>query len=278
MTNEANQAPTFNSLKPWHHCRPLARAVMAANRDWWIGELLHPVPEWPTETHCLHMKTPVKDVVFLCNSGDFEQLIVIANAVMGLKNLAWLESMTEGAKSRVSGLTTEEEALVIGAIPLQALPAPQPAASEAIRAAAIEIVKKISDAALELAFTRHELTTTEYEDSEYADIEEGVEAFKELVEEVKADVLANLVGDDTGCLDPEDVDYDNELEWTVRAITKHLAAAPADENPLCPVHKSLDDRGQLEVPIGGRPFYRVTRTPNIEAVQSITLAAEKEMN
>jgi len=32
------------------------------------------------------------------------------------------------------------------------------------------------------------------------------------------------------------------------------------------------------VPIGGRPFYRVTRTPNIEAVQSITLAAEKEMN
>ncbi len=62
------------------------------------------------------------------------------------------------------------------------------------------------------------LTTTDYEDTDYPDIEEGVEAFKALVEEVKADVLAVLTGDDTGCLDPEDVDCDNEAEFTRRAL------------------------------------------------------------
>lgn len=81
-----------------------------------------------------------------------------------------------------------------------------------------EIIKKVSDAAIELAFTRHELTTTEYEAEEYADVDDGVEAFKSLVEEVKADTLACLVGDDTGCLDPEDIDFDNECEWLVRQL------------------------------------------------------------
>jgi 2,4-dienoyl-CoA reductase-like NADH-dependent reductase (Old Yellow Enzyme family) len=83
-----------------------------------------------------------------------------------------------------------------------------------------EIVKKISDAALELAFVRHELTTTDYEATEYPDVEEGVEAFKELVEDVKTDVFAVLTGDETGCLDPEDVDCDNEAEWLRRQLTR----------------------------------------------------------
>jgi hypothetical protein len=90
-----------------------------------------------------------------------------------------------------------------------------------------EIVKKIADAAIELAFTRHELTTTEYEGEEFTDVEEGVEAFKALVEEVKSDVFACLTGDEEGCLDPEDVDYDNELEWLKRRIATALAAAEA---------------------------------------------------
>lgn len=81
------------------------------------------------------------------------------------------------------------------------------------------VAEKISNAAIELAFIRHELTTTDYEETEYADVEEGVEAFKELVESVKADVLAVLTGDETGCLDPEDVDTDNELEFVHRALT-----------------------------------------------------------
>lgn len=87
-------------VKPPHKCRRIASAVMDVDRDWWIGELLEPVPEWPKETHCLHMKTPIKNVVFLCNGGDFEQLLVLSNVVVELQNLDWLNSMTEGAKSR----------------------------------------------------------------------------------------------------------------------------------------------------------------------------------
>lgn len=87
-------------VQPIHRCRPIARAVMAENRDWWIGELLEPVSEWPKETHCLHMKTPIKSVVFLCNSGDFEQLLVMSNVIVRLKNLSWLEHAMDGAKIR----------------------------------------------------------------------------------------------------------------------------------------------------------------------------------
>lgn len=85
--------------RPEHRCKPIARAIMDEGRDWWIGELLEPIPEWPKETHCLHMKTPLKDVSFLCNAGDFEQLMVLGNVIVRLKSLSWLES-TEGAVAR----------------------------------------------------------------------------------------------------------------------------------------------------------------------------------
>ncbi len=83
-----------------------------------------------------------------------------------------------------------------------------------------EIVEYISNAAIELAFTRHELTTTDYEETDYPDVEEGVEAFKALVEDVKADVLACLTGDAESCLDPEDIDYDTELLWLKRKLAR----------------------------------------------------------
>lgn len=88
-----------NKLRPEHKCKPLARAVMMQGRDWWIGELTEHIPEWPLETHCLHMKTPLKDVSFLCNSGDFEQLLVLSNVVVKLKNLVWLRAATARAKA-----------------------------------------------------------------------------------------------------------------------------------------------------------------------------------
>jgi len=99
-------------------------------------------------------------------------------------------------------------------------------ATTAAEKRAREIVEKISNSAIELAFTRHSLTTTDYEETDYPDVEEGVEAFKELVEGVKTDVLACLTGDDTGCLDPEDVDYDNEMEWVKRRIASALTTQP----------------------------------------------------
>lgn len=92
----------MRAMRPEHQCKPIARAVMDKNRDWWIGELLEPVPEWPKETHCLHMRSPLKTVVFLCNGGDFEQLLVMSNTVTHLRNLEWLDSATEGARIRAA--------------------------------------------------------------------------------------------------------------------------------------------------------------------------------
>lgn len=113
-TAPTDEPLTVDAMRPKHRCQPIARAVaMEEGRDWWIGELIEPVPEWPHETHCLHMKTPIKYVVFLCNSGDFEQLLVMSNVVTQLKNLQWLESMTEMAITRAGndpdhGFTAEE--------------------------------------------------------------------------------------------------------------------------------------------------------------------------
>lgn len=95
-----------HGTRPDHKCKPIARAVMDQGRDWWVGELLEPVQEWPKETHCLHMKTPVKDVWFLCNSGDFEQLMVMGNSVVRLESLEWLKSATKGVEMRAAALRT----------------------------------------------------------------------------------------------------------------------------------------------------------------------------
>lgn len=89
-----------NLLRPPHSCKPIARAVMSEGRDWWVGELIEPVKDYPQETHCLHMKTPLKDVIFLCNEADFEQLIVLASAVIGKSYEPWVESMVEITKMR----------------------------------------------------------------------------------------------------------------------------------------------------------------------------------
>lgn len=96
-------------LHPEHKCKPLARALMMEGRDWWIGELLEPVAEWPHETHCLHMKTPLKDVSFLCNSGDFEQLLVLSNVIVKVENLPWLRATTAMAKARLLPPFTQGE-------------------------------------------------------------------------------------------------------------------------------------------------------------------------
>ena len=83
-----------------HECEPLASALMEEGRDWWVGRLTAPVAEFPKETHCLHMKTELKSVSFLCNAGDFEQLMTLSNVVVQLKNLKWLDHATEGARLR----------------------------------------------------------------------------------------------------------------------------------------------------------------------------------
>lgn len=82
-----------------------------------------------------------------------------------------------------------------------------------------EIIKRISDAAIELAFVRHDLTSAEFDEESYPEATDGVEAVKAFVEEIKQDTLNCLSGDDFGCLDPEDLDETNcERLWLEKVL------------------------------------------------------------
>ena len=80
-----------------HKCRPIARAVHESDgRETWVGELLEPIPDWPAETHCLHITTPLKSVVFGFNNGDIEQMAVLMQVAHGGPiNPNWLNLMAD---------------------------------------------------------------------------------------------------------------------------------------------------------------------------------------
>ena len=80
-----------------HKCRPIARAVHESDgRETWVGELLEPIPDRPAETHCLHITTPLKSVVFGFNNGDIEQMAVLMQVAHGGPiNPNWLNLMAD---------------------------------------------------------------------------------------------------------------------------------------------------------------------------------------
>jgi len=85
-----------------HKCEKIAIAPgMSHGRHWWVGKLTEPVKEWPLETHCLHLRTPLKDITFLCNHADFQQLQVLGRCVTGAISDEWMDSMVEMAKKKV---------------------------------------------------------------------------------------------------------------------------------------------------------------------------------
>lgn len=85
-----------------HKCECVAVApYMGEGRNWWIGKLTEPLPDFPSETHCLHLETPVKDVTFLCNKADFQNLIIVAVSALGeLPDIEWLKSGIRAAKNK----------------------------------------------------------------------------------------------------------------------------------------------------------------------------------
>ena len=89
-----------------HKCRPIARMGMATeDREWWLGELLEPYPQFPLETHCMHIKTPVKEVVLGVMHGDMSQLAVLCQIVHGKPiNQTWLNSTERHLKKRAGFL------------------------------------------------------------------------------------------------------------------------------------------------------------------------------
>lgn len=81
-------------LRPPHQCRPVARIHnMAPGREWWLGFLTEPIADHPSETHCLHIKTPLKEVWLLCNIGDLQGLVVLCDIPFPVVNEVWKERM-----------------------------------------------------------------------------------------------------------------------------------------------------------------------------------------
>jgi hypothetical protein len=79
-----------------HKCIPVARAFgLGPDRSWHVGALLEKIPDHPEETHCLHMATPLKSVVFAFNQGDFQIMIALCVAALedGLPDPEWLGRM-----------------------------------------------------------------------------------------------------------------------------------------------------------------------------------------
>lgn len=77
-----------------------------------------------------------------------------------------------------------------------------------------EIIEHISNAALELAFVRHDLTSDQVDVDEGSDTKTRVAAHEAWLEDVKRDVLNCLTGDDTGCLDENELSSENcERLW-----------------------------------------------------------------
>lgn len=95
-----------------------------------------------------------------------------------------------------------------------------------------EIIKRISDAAIELAFVRHDLTSDEVDVDEGATVKDRVAANEEFAERVKEDVLNCLTGDDFSCLDPEELDESNcELLWLQSILHQPEASGWTDDFP-----------------------------------------------
>ena len=76
-----------------HKCKCIAKApAMGEGRNFWVGKLTESVKEHPIETHCLHLETQFKEVVFLCNEADFRQLQLICEVAVSTDR-SWIETM-----------------------------------------------------------------------------------------------------------------------------------------------------------------------------------------
>lgn len=83
-----------------HKCKKIASMKMGEGHDWWLGELLEPIAEFPTETHCIHITTPIKSLVLGVNRADMEQLAVLCQVVCGQINPRWLSNMEKALRHR----------------------------------------------------------------------------------------------------------------------------------------------------------------------------------
>ena len=88
-----------------HRCTKIAESFQPdSGREIWLGKLIEPIAGEPQETHCLHITTPYKKVVFGINSADLLVYAVFAHLVYGKPiNPAWLDRMAEKYQQKATG-------------------------------------------------------------------------------------------------------------------------------------------------------------------------------
>lgn len=80
-----------------HNCKMIAKiSPIAEGREIWLGKLLNKIPNAPKETHCLHITTPFKSVVFGIINGDMLALSALATIVNdGTISHNWLNMLAK---------------------------------------------------------------------------------------------------------------------------------------------------------------------------------------
>lgn len=80
-----------------HECEKIAEAGPFENgRNLWVGRLAEKIAGYPSETHCIHITTPKKSVVFGVNAADASILGVVAQIIHGQPiNHRWLDIMVK---------------------------------------------------------------------------------------------------------------------------------------------------------------------------------------
>lgn len=76
----------MDELANTHQCRCIARvATYSDDRDIWLGELLEPLPGYPSECFCLHLTTPRQSIVLFLDghAGDALMFATLAQIMVG---------------------------------------------------------------------------------------------------------------------------------------------------------------------------------------------------
>ena len=84
-----------------HKCTKIADLswTCSPERAFWIGQLDEPLPGNEQETHCIHITTPYKSVVFGVNHSDAGFMAVAAQVLQGTPvNQRWIDSMEKKAR------------------------------------------------------------------------------------------------------------------------------------------------------------------------------------
>ena len=80
-----------------HKCEKIAQVSnMGKGREMWLGKLLEPIPNEPQETHCLHIKSQYKEIVWGILAEDLSAYVVLDYILRGHAiNERWLQHMAE---------------------------------------------------------------------------------------------------------------------------------------------------------------------------------------